>query len=446
MSLSIWIFTLILLLAGLFCLTALSSAFRRLQRTNTTKQIHQNQRLFFYRTLHLLFFPQQEYEGLFFAITCAQNILRFCYALVSFFFMIHAGLIVVETDPTSSALLLSIDWSLGILYLLSLFTLFFLVGDYFPRLVGMHHPEIVISATSPLASVCLILSFPFIFIFTKFSHLFSRLFYFDRLQEPITQAKQDLLDLIEESDVSSGLDQHDTTLFESVMDFKNRIAREVMVPRVDVFSLPFNTTILEASTIIDNEGYSRIPVYKNTLDNIIGVLMYKDVLAKYIEYERKGNKNILQAPIGTLVKNVLYTPETKKISQLLQEFRKKQVHLAIVVDEYGGTEGIVTIEDILEEIVGDIADEYDDEQALFISVPEGGWIVDARMTISDIEEQLGIEIPQTGDYDTIGGYIFHQTGMIPIKGFTIKQDTFELEVLRSNNRHVEKIRIKAVDI
>src|SRR5262249_33403368 len=158
--------------------------------------------------------------------------------------------------------------------------------------------------------------------------------------------------------------------------------------------------------LLENEGYSRTPVYRTTVDNIVGVLMYKDVLSKYREYEEKGNNPaILNAPIETIQKPVLYTPETKKISQLLQEFRKKQVHLAIVVDEYGGTEGIVTIEDILEQIVGEIADEYDEAEALFIPQSDGSWIVDPRISILDAEEHLGIKFPEEGDYDSIGGYI-----------------------------------------
>ncbi len=118
------------------------------------------------------------------------------------------------------------------------------------------------------------------------------------------------------------------------------------------------------------------------------------------------------------------------------------MHLAIIVDEYGGTEGIITIEDILEEIVGDIADEYDEEKQLLRSLPDGNWIVDAQMSIFDIEEQLDIQIPQEGDYDTLGGYIFHCAGAIPLRGFVIYQDAFELEVLKSNERAIEKVRVK----
>ena len=173
--------------------------------------------------------------------------------------------------------------------------------------------------------------------------------------------------------------------------------------------------------------------------------MYKDILTKFREYEEQGNDpTLLMAPIESIQKSVFYTPETKKISNLLQEFRKKQMHLAIVVDEYGGTEGIVTIEDILEEIVGEIADEYDSDESLFVLQADGCWIVDAHMSIFDIDELLHIHIPQEGDYDTIGGYVFHCAGTIPHKGFVIHQDEFELEVVESTERAVEKVRLKPI--
>ena len=146
-------------------------------------------------------------------------------------------------------------------------------------------------------------------------------------------------------------------------------------------------------------------------------------------------------PLEQLIKPILYTPETKKISRLLQEFRQKQIHLAIVVDEYGGTEGIITIEDILEEIVGEIADEHDilEEEKLYFPFPGGGWIVDGKMNVLDIEKELGIQIPPSPEYDTIGGYVFHRAGTIPSKGWKIHQDLFDLEVLSSNERAIEKV-------
>jgi CBS domain containing-hemolysin-like protein len=194
-------------------------------------------------------------------------------------------------------------------------------------------------------------------------------------------------------------------------------------------------TLAKASKIVLKERYSRLPVYHDNIDHIVGVLLYKDVLSAYAQNPSEGT-------IRPLIKPVLYTPETKQISILLQEFRSKQIHLAIVVDEYGGTEGIITIEDILEELVGEIADEDDtDQEILFSVLPSGGWIVDARMTILDIEKELSIRIPTSPEYDTLGGYIYHRAGAIPSRGWRLHHDDFDLEILSSDDRSIEKVKI-----
>jgi CBS domain containing-hemolysin-like protein len=295
---------------------------------------------------------------------------------------------------------------------------------------------------APIASIYLFIAFPLSYTFMKLFKSFAHTVYFDYLHEPQTQVKQEIMEIIQDADTGTSLDSTDKKLIGSVVEFRERIAREVMVPRVNLFCLPAEIPVSEAAKLLDKEGYSRIPVYENTIDNIIGVLMAKDVLKAFLDAGKKEEN--LNKPISTFVKNVLYTPETKKISQLLQEFRNKKVHMAIVVDEYGGTEGIVTIEDILEEIVGEIADEYDEETGLFKAQNDGSWIVDARMNVLDVEEELGIKIPQDGDYDTIGGYIYEKAGSIPPKGFVIEQDDFKIEVLGSNERSVEKVKITPI--
>lgn len=251
------------------------------------------------------------------------------------------------------------------------------------------------------------------------------------------------MEILHESELDSYLDKNDQKLLLSLASFKERLAREVMVPRINLFSLPADMTIKEAAKSILPERYSRIPVYRETVDDIIGVLLYKDVLNLYVRgSEEKDKADQMNMPIEKLIKPILYAPETKKISQLLQEFRSKHIHLAIVVDEYGGTEGIVTIEDILEELVGEIADEYDVQEELQYAVSaSGGWVVDAKMSINDIEQKLGVIIPASPEYDTIGGYVFHCAGSIPTKGWRIHHDDFDLEILSSTDRAIEKIKI-----
>jgi len=425
----IFFFSALLFLAGMFLLTSLTSAFRRLHKKDSQKQL-QTIPLFPYRRFHLFFFPDLEYEGIFFATLCAQNVSRFAFAALATLFLM--------TSPMPDQW----DGLWRALSFLGFLLLSFIIGDYLPRLFGTRLPEQAIRVCAPFASFFLFLVFPITYILLKISHAITRNAPFDYAQEVGAQAKQEIIDLVQETDLNQALSPHDKKLFESVLTFKDLIAREVMVPRVDMFALPAETSIKECAKRLDEEGYSRVPVYKNTVDNIIGVLMYKDLLKKFQEGDNANDPKVLATSIESLVKPILYTPETKKLSQLLQEFRKKQVHLAIVVDEYGGTEGIVTIEDILEEIVGDIADEYDQESDQYTSLPDGSWVVDPRMSILDAEEQFGIEFPQEGDYDTIGGYIFHCAGAIPARGFVIHNDEFEIEILRSSERSVEKVKIR----
>lgn len=439
MLLSITLALIVFFLAGAFALTALSSSLRRIHKKDLKKQIRSLGKLFFYRGFHQFFFPAQEYEGLFFATLSAQNIARFCYVAAMLTFLAQTNVYHQALATTVAADPLA--WLWLCLSVFGLVLISFIIGDYLPRLFGMHFPESAMRICAPFASLYLILVFPMSFVFLKIAQRLSRTTYLDPAHEPM--GKEEIIDLLQKAELGPAFDVHDKKLIESVVTFKERIVREVMVPRVDMFSLSAETTIQEAAKLLGNEGYSRTPVYRNTVDNITGVLMSKDILNKYREFELNGlDSKILQAPIETIQKNVLHVPETKKISSLLQEFRKKQVHLAIVVDEYGGTEGIVTIEDILEQIVGDISDEYDEEEVSFFAQSDGAWVVDARMGILDVEEELDIKIPQEGEYDTIGGYVFHTAGTIPSKGFVIHHDDFEMEILQSNDRCVEKVRIK----
>lgn len=431
----------IIFLAGTFFLTTMNSALRRLPRSDAQRELNSLGNFFFYRKFHLWFFPEREYEGLFFATLCAQNFARFCYvggilALLTYSQLFHEAFLDIDTQK-----LYDPAWILAVLILLAFILVTFFLGDYLPRILGTSYPHYSIILCAPFASFYMLGVFPLTYFFLKISRSLPRSVTFEATFEP--RGRQEILELLKREDLVTTLETHERKLIESVLKFKERIAREVMVPRVDVFSLSDDTTIAEAAAQLEKEDYSRTPIYHDTVDNIVGVLMYKDILKKYMEFAQKGNDaKILAAPISTIQKNVLHTPETKKISSLLQEFRKKQVHLAIVVDEYGGTEGIVTIEDILEEIVGEISDEYDKAEALFWPCPDGSWVVDARMNIIDIEDELGIAIPEEGEYDTIGGYVYHKTGTIPPKGFVIHHDDFDVVIVESNERSVDKVRLK----
>lgn len=384
---------------------------------------------FFYAPLHKLLFKDPHFELLLFSSTLSENLARLGYAAIAI-----VGLFFLQ--PLSPLTI--------IITLLILLFLVLLIGDFFPRVWAIRSPEKALASSLPFTSFFLYLSFPLTVVLLKIAEYATKAIKKEKGGDPLEEMKETVVEILHSANVKGKLTAWDKTLIESVVKFKDRIVREVMVPRVDLFSLAAETPIRDAAIKLVEEGYSRIPVFKESVDNIIGVLMFKDILQLYMDcLEGKKESKLLDTPIDGIAKGVFYTPETKKVSHLLQEFRSKQMHMAIVVDEYGGTEGVVTMEDILEEIVGEIADEYDiDEELLYTTAPgEGSWIVDARMSILDAEEAFDIHIPQEGDYDTIGGYIFHKVGSIPQKGLRIHHEDFDMEILSSSERSVEKVRI-----
>lgn len=415
----------------------MATSLQRKGRLQAEEALKQENSPFFFRYFLNFFFGKQKWEGLLFSLSFTKNLLRIAYVLAAFFFLI-------EQEPFHKALILSQHgYTFDVLLLLAIAILIIassLIVDFLFSLYSQLKPDAAFRFFSPLCSCFLLICIPLTAPFFRFMKYFLPKGEKEKKISPTFKIRDKVYELLQETELGAYLDPTEQKFILSVVSFKERIAREVMVPRINIFSLSEDTPISDAAQSFLTEGYSRIPIYKDSVDNIIGVLLYKDVLKIYIE--QSDNPNKLNTSISKLVKPVLYTPETKKISHLLQEFRSKQIHLAIVVDEWGGTEGIVTIEDILEELVGEIADEYDiGQQAQFTILPGGGWIVDAKMSIIDIQEELGIKIPDSPEYDTIGGYVFHRAGAIPSKGWRIHHDEFDLEVLSSSERAVEKIKI-----
>lgn len=428
----------IFLLIGSSTLTAVSAALYRKGRLQTEESLKQEHSPFFFRYFLRFFFGKKTWGGLLFALSFTKHLLRIAYVLIAFFLLIELEFFtnaLVRHAPSSYF------FDPFLVFLIALLIIFSsLICDFLFSLFGQLKPDLAFRYLSPFCSLFLLLCIPLTAPFFQIMKLFLPKTGKEKKNVPPFKIRKKVYELMQETELGAYLDPTEQKFILSIVSFKERIAREVMVPRINIFSMADDTPVYEAAQKFLVEGYSRIPVYKDSVDNIIGVLFYKDVLKIYIEQAQAPH--LLNTHIGKLAKPVLYTPETKKISHLLQEFRNKQIHLAIVVDEWGGTEGIVTIEDILEELVGEIADEYDiGQQDLFSSLPDGSWIVDAKMSIIDIQEELGVNIPQSPEYDTIGGYVFHRAGAIPSKGWKIHHDEFDLEVLTSSERAVEKIKI-----
>ena len=228
------------------------------------------------------------------------------------------------------------------------------------------------------------------------------------------------------------IEEDEKEMINSIFELEETTVREIMVPRIDMFALEAGASVAEAVEAIIRESYSRIPIYQGNIDNIIGVLYARDLFKPV----RDGDWS---KPVKEVVRPAYFVPESKKVDELLHELQQKQVHIAIVVDEYGGTAGLVTIEDLLEEIVGEIRDEFDAEEAKVEQLSDNEAIFDATVSIDDVNEILSINLQS--DVDSIGGYVYDKLGKIPTAGDRIQVDGVGVEVLKTEGRRIKKVKV-----
>lgn len=250
--------------------------------------------------------------------------------------------------------------------------------------------------------------------------------------ESIFLSEDGLRFLLNVTDEESVIEEEEKEMIASIFEFSDKLVREVMVPRIDVVAVPLETSLSEAVDIVLKAGHSRIPVYQGSIDNIVGVLYAKDLL----RYLREGRTDV---PLGKILRPAYFIPESKKVDELLQELQQRKVHVAIVVDEYGGTAGLVTIEDLLEEIVGEIQDEYDAEEPTYKEVNEHEYLFDARIPLDEVNKLLSVELPDEGG-DTLGGFIYSQLGKVPAVGDRVEFENVTMQVLSVIGRRIKQVR------
>lgn len=229
------------------------------------------------------------------------------------------------------------------------------------------------------------------------------------------------------------INEEENEMIRSVLCFRDTVVREIMIPRIDMACAPIGVSFKDVLEAIIACGHSRIPVFDGTIDNIVGLIYAKDLL-KY------SGVDSAQIDLSRIMRTPYFIPETKNLEELLHEFKKKRVHMAIVIDEYGGTSGLVTIEDLLEQIVGDIQDEYDLEEELLQEEADGSVTVDARLPIEDLEAHFGIVI-ERDKFDSVGGLIFHLIGRIPKSGEVVESERLRMTVLEADERKIRRVGI-----
>jgi putative hemolysin len=227
-------------------------------------------------------------------------------------------------------------------------------------------------------------------------------------------------------------DQEDGRLLSSVVDFGDTLVREVMTPRPDVVAVRADATVDDLRALVREQQYSRLPVYRDNLDNIIGLVVVKDLIQREVAAD---------ATVTEIMRPAAFVPETKRVADLLREFQQRRFQLAMVVDEYGGIAGLVSVEDLIEELVGEIRDEYDLEAEPIVQEPDGAFVFSAKVGIEEMTERLGITIEDEG-FETVGGYVLTRAGRVPASGERIEADGVEIEVLEAERRRIHKVRVR----
>ena len=308
-------------------------------------------------------------------------------------------------------------------------------GEIIPKIYAQQNPERLSFFAIRFIRYLSPLFYPIVKLFTFTANVVIRAF--GGKVKPTTSflTDQEIRSLIKTAEKEQLIEEEEREMIEGVFEFGEKRVSEVMVPRIDIFALDIETPLMDVIEEVKKSGFSRVPIYRENVDNIVGILYSRDLL-NYI----KGEKILLDIKLENIIHKPIFIPESKRLDELLENLKREKTHVAIVVDEYGGTAGLVTLEDILEEIVGEIEDEYDREEKIWEEISPHVYVVDARMGIEEAEEEFGISFPQNG-FDTIGGFVMEKLQKVPQKGEIVEWKNTKLIVLDADERRVKKIKI-----
>ncbi len=327
-------------------------------------------------------------------------------------------------------------WRLVFSVLIATALIWFATGVIGPAL-ARYLGSSLITAILPLLRLALPIMGPFARITSIFDESVRRLTGANLLER---DAEEELLRSIEDSQRKGGLDEVAVEMLENVVEFADTDVSSVMTPRTDIDGIAFTNDLSEIRAFIESAGHSRIPVYSENLDSIEGILYVKD-LVRYLGEEAASFK------LRPLLREAIRVPETKQVGDLLRDFQSAEIHMAIVIDEYGGTSGLVTIEDVLEEIVGEIHDEHepdDEEEATCLPVSDGLWEVDGRFPLQDLEDHLPIELPEELEPETLAGFVLEHFGRVPSVDESFEALGHRFTVLEASDIKVDRLRIQVV--
>ena len=251
------------------------------------------------------------------------------------------------------------------------------------------------------------------------------------------ELEQEIQGLVDQGEAQGLLSAHEGEMIEAVLELDETTVGQIMVPRTELACLPSEADFPDMIKVIVDSGHSRLPVYSEDLDHIVGVIHAKDLLLFWGSPPH-------EVELAKVVRKPFFVPQAMKVDELLTAFKRRRVHLAIVVDEYGGTAGVVTLEDVLEEIVGEIEDEYDQSESMLSSREDGSFVVDARMEVEDLSEHLGVELPEElpeGRFETVGGFVTTLLGRVPVEGEMVNWGGVSLKVTSAEDRRISQLLV-----
>jgi CBS domain containing-hemolysin-like protein len=309
-----------------------------------------------------------------------------------------------------------------------------------PHAWAKHAGEYILPRTYPVLRAFMFLLRPMLYGFDLHDRLVQRLAGVPEAdpEQAQEERQEEILNFVEQGRIEGVVDAEEMEMIESVLELDETTAEEIMTPRTDLIAIEAASDLNALLAAIHNEGHSRIPVYEENVDNIIGLIYAKDLLTEI-------GKDPAGFNLREKMRPAYFVPETKTLRDLLHEFQDQKLHIAVVLDEYGGTAGIVTIEDILEEVVGEITDEFEKTPAeSYKQIDETTYEVGARMYIDEVNEELDVDLPEDEDYDTIGGFVFSHLGYIPKVGDKFDYGNLNIAVTAAGPRAVKKLRIKKI--
>ena len=364
-----------------------------------------------------------------------QQLLGSQVVLINIFVLLAANL------TTAAARL---TWGVSAVVWANLIVLFGMLafGEITPKTISIHFAENVALRTARAAYLINLIFAPVVAVLNAVSFAILRIFLLFHIlpgqlhPAPTAFSEEDIKDLVSAGEQSGEVEASERAMIHGVIEFSDTTAREIMVPRTDLVALPVDVSWSEAIETFLQSGHSRIPVYEENTDNILGLLYVKDLLIQLNAVQQKSHAELA---IAQMLRPAYFVPETKKSDELLREMQRKRVHMAIVVDEYGGTAGVITIEDLLEEIVGDIIDEYDQEEDEVTFQADGSAMVSGRASLEKIHESLDMAIPEETDAETISGLITEQLGRIPEAGDEAIIAGVKFTVLKVSHNRIERL-------